>query len=86
MQASLNLQYAHKSYQSNSSNFISYFFSSAKVQGWSPTALLHCWQELPERQSRSKVSIRTSLLLYTALIWSAKNLTLQPCWRVFVLL
>ena len=25
-------------------------------------------------------------VLYTALIWSAKNFALQPCWRIFVLL
>ena len=28
----------------------------------------------------------TYSILYMALIWSAKNVALQPCWRVFVLL
>ena len=35
---------------------------------------------------QSILVISMTVLLYTALRWSAKYFALQPCWRVFVLL
>ena len=51
---------------------------------WPRTVGPCTWWSMQEQESAAWCHIYGMAILYTALIWSAKNFVLQPCWRVFV--